>query len=210
MASLTNDTATTHEEIVAALENMNSDQFKEIFGEYPKPPPATKIDETDMSVKQQMVVDQINGYREWCFKHEPYFTAEQTLAHVKHVCDINDLDINIVKEVFDQVEASFYYDIKKDKAVNPEDNSDSDDGEAKEVFEIPDSEVDFHKKIRKDASFRAWCGTDEGRQACREAGHVVNPTQEELMEINRKNRERRQQEEQEQAQGKKKGGGLFD
>ena len=103
------------------------------IGKYPTPPPATWIEEADVSVKKRMIIQQINIFREWCFQNAPDFTAEETLDYVKHVCDINDLNIEIVKEVFDQVESPFYYNIKKDKAVNPEDEYDSSDSEFGEV-----------------------------------------------------------------------------
>jgi hypothetical protein len=133
---------TTHEfqkiqkEACEIIKTLNDAQIEEIFGKLPTPPPATWIEEADVSVKKRMIIQQINIFREWCFQNasNPFdsLTAEETLDHVKRVCDINDLNIEIVKEVFDQVEAPFYYNIKKDEAVNPEDEYDSSDSDEDE------------------------------------------------------------------------------
>lgn len=68
-----------------------------------------------------LLIKCINVWREEQMKYNPYFGTNETLQKLKDLCDVYSIeDKNILKNVFDECEHPFVYNIEEDEITNGE------------------------------------------------------------------------------------------
>ena len=77
---------------------------------------------------KDMVCAKIDTWRELMVEYNSQFSPGDTLGYIKECCEEYDLDIKVVKEIFDECEEPYYYIIDKDEISNQYYFCEGDDG----------------------------------------------------------------------------------
>jgi hypothetical protein len=87
---------------------------------------------------KDMILGKIDTWKEQQQIYNPQYDPDETLRFVKECCEEYDLDLKVVKEIFDEVEDPYYYDIDKDDWSGGEDESDDEEEDEEEEEEEED------------------------------------------------------------------------
>tara|TARA_R110000782_G_scaffold26062_1_gene67159 strand:+ start:3356 stop:3628 length:273 start_codon:yes stop_codon:yes gene_type:complete len=83
-----------------------------------------------MEHQQKLLEGVIEVWRGEQMKYNPQFMPEETLQKLKDLCEIYMIDDkNILKEVFDECENPFVYDINTDEISNSEEEEEEEEEE---------------------------------------------------------------------------------
>ena len=77
---------------------------------------------------KEVVLAKIETWKECQIQLNFQYSPEDTLSYIKECCDNYDLNMDAVKEIFDECEEACYYDIENDD-VNWRDDEDEDEDE---------------------------------------------------------------------------------
>ena len=64
-------------------------------------------------LKKTIVSAKVDAWRELQCHINPKFSTYETLSYIKELCEDEGFNISVVKEIFDECEHPYYYNIKK-------------------------------------------------------------------------------------------------
>ena len=76
---------------------------------------------------KDMILAKIDTWKQQQMIYNPQYEPEETLSFIKECCEEYDLDLKDVKEIFDEVEDPYYYDIDEDD-IDKDDSECGDSG----------------------------------------------------------------------------------
>ena len=70
---------------------------------------------------KDMVCARLDTWREFMVENDYQYSPEDTLTFIKECCELYDLDLKVVKEIFEEFEGGdATYDIDKDEIIETE------------------------------------------------------------------------------------------